>query len=205
MQVEVNEFYVYFLIDPRDNEVFYVGKGKGHRIIQHLKNHAKFQTYLDSKNTPEGKEKYKGKGYFSFGNTSMFYRMSEIEKSGKTTLTKKVIEDISEESAFVLEEILVDRFGMKAFGQGALTNLKAGGDHPYLKIQLEEGELTTIEEVRDNYAELLPVLELYPDISKSKKEVKKEIEAAQSKEYAAQSKERAAERRWLRKYGYDFD
>lgn len=31
------EFYVYQLIDPRDNKPFYVGKGKGKRMYSHLK------------------------------------------------------------------------------------------------------------------------------------------------------------------------
>ena len=30
--------YVYFLIDPRDKSVFYVGKGKGKRVKDHVKN-----------------------------------------------------------------------------------------------------------------------------------------------------------------------
>lgn len=28
-------FYVYNLIDPRDNSIFYVGKGKGNRMYKH--------------------------------------------------------------------------------------------------------------------------------------------------------------------------
>ena len=34
--IEKLGYYVYLLIDPRDNKVFYVGKGKGNRINQHL-------------------------------------------------------------------------------------------------------------------------------------------------------------------------
>src|SRR6056297_87345 len=46
-QKELNEFpsevidkigyYVYRLIDPRNGETFYVGKGKGNRVFQHMK------------------------------------------------------------------------------------------------------------------------------------------------------------------------
>lgn len=32
----MNGYYVYFLIDPRDGSTFYVGKGKGGRIRQHV-------------------------------------------------------------------------------------------------------------------------------------------------------------------------
>src|SRR5271166_5558625 len=34
-------FYTYILIDPRDDAVFYVGKGKGNRCYQHLANAGK--------------------------------------------------------------------------------------------------------------------------------------------------------------------
>ncbi len=34
--IEKLGYYVYLLIDPRDDKVFYVGKGKGNRINQHL-------------------------------------------------------------------------------------------------------------------------------------------------------------------------
>jgi hypothetical protein len=30
------QYYVYLYIDPRDNKVFYIGKGKGDRILSHL-------------------------------------------------------------------------------------------------------------------------------------------------------------------------
>lgn len=32
------QYYVYRLIDPRNGDTFYVGKGKGDRVIQHVKN-----------------------------------------------------------------------------------------------------------------------------------------------------------------------
>jgi len=34
--IEKLGYYVYILIDPRNNKIFYVGKGKGNRINQHL-------------------------------------------------------------------------------------------------------------------------------------------------------------------------
>ena len=37
----LKKFYVYVLIDPRDNEVFYVGKGTGERVLQHSLDAAK--------------------------------------------------------------------------------------------------------------------------------------------------------------------
>lgn len=34
--IEKLEFYVYFLQDPRNDEIFYVGKGKGNRVFDHM-------------------------------------------------------------------------------------------------------------------------------------------------------------------------
>ena len=34
--VEKLNYYVYALIDPRTNKVFYIGKGKGNRIYAHV-------------------------------------------------------------------------------------------------------------------------------------------------------------------------
>lgn len=33
--IEGLKCYVYVLVDPRDNRIFYVGKGTGNRIYQH--------------------------------------------------------------------------------------------------------------------------------------------------------------------------
>ena len=35
--IEQIGYYVYRLIDPRNGQTFYVGKGKGNRIFNHLK------------------------------------------------------------------------------------------------------------------------------------------------------------------------
>lgn len=35
--IESLTYYVYALVDPRDNRIFYIGKGKGNRIFQHAK------------------------------------------------------------------------------------------------------------------------------------------------------------------------
>lgn len=53
-QEVINEigFYVYRLIDPRNGNTFYVGKGKGNRVFAHMKgyvssNERKRQAYAE--------------------------------------------------------------------------------------------------------------------------------------------------------------
>ena len=42
----MNNFYIYILIDPRDNTPFYVGKGKAKRYQSHEKEYVKQLDYL---------------------------------------------------------------------------------------------------------------------------------------------------------------
>ena len=34
--IEELNYYVYCIINPRDNKIFYVGKGKGERVLNHV-------------------------------------------------------------------------------------------------------------------------------------------------------------------------
>lgn len=36
---EKHPYYVYCLVDPRNNQTFYIGKGKGNRIFAHRQAH----------------------------------------------------------------------------------------------------------------------------------------------------------------------
>ncbi|MCF6276650.1 MAG: GIY-YIG nuclease family protein [Candidatus Magasanikbacteria bacterium] len=54
LTTEKLKYYVYFLIDPKNNKVFYVGKGKGNRINHHF-----LGALDDKKNESEKIEKIK--------------------------------------------------------------------------------------------------------------------------------------------------
>ncbi|OFY96728.1 MAG: hypothetical protein A3K10_15680 [Bacteroidetes bacterium RIFCSPLOWO2_12_FULL_31_6] len=162
----MNNYYVYFLIDPRNNEVFYIGKGKKNRINNHFKELEKYEKY----NKEETNEKI-----IKFSNHAKLDIMQSIIEDGKEIIVEKVIENLSEESAFVLEEILVDRFGQKIDRKGHLTNLLRGGNVDYFDTESNPIR-TSMKVVRTDYPELLEVLKKYPNLNKTKYKKEQQIE-----------------------------
>lgn len=93
----MKNFYVYVYIDPRNDCVFYVGKGKGRRLMQHMQpNHLRNNTLKNNK-------------------------IKKLLKIGMHPIIKKVYENLSEEDAFRLEIQLINEY------QETLTNVSSGG------------------------------------------------------------------------------
>jgi hypothetical protein len=99
-----HNYYVYALIDPRDNEMFYVGKGKENRYKHHLK------TTLKANKTKK------------------HHRIDEINDDGYKVKIVKLIDYLSEVDAFKIEEIIIYNIGRKIFKEGSLLNLIRGGN-----------------------------------------------------------------------------
>lgn len=97
--IEKLGYYVYLLKDPKNNKVFYVGKGKGNRINHHLLG------AMDD-NTKE---------------TEKIKRIRDIEKSGLEV--KKIIlrHELTEPEAFAVESTMIDYLGINN-----LTNIVCG-------------------------------------------------------------------------------
>lgn len=91
-------WYVYELIDPRDNSVFYVGKGKGDRMHLHEKNAKRDRRSAKS------------------------LRIMDINGEGYSVIKRKTAEFDNEEEAY-LEEI--ERIA--EIGLANLTNVLPGG------------------------------------------------------------------------------
>ncbi len=150
----MEEYYVYALIDPFNNEIFYIGKGKGNRINCHFKELKKYIQLLEN-----GIPTRKG----NFSNSNKTERMRLIQSKGLETKADKLIENISEKAAFVLEEILVERIGRKFLESGPLLNFSPGGDWKYPKIMLKESEKIQMETVKKDFPELITVINKIPN------------------------------------------
>lgn len=97
----MNDYYIYYLIDPRTNIPFYIGKGKGVRCTVHLK---------ETQATTENYSKY------AF--------IKDIRKSGLEPLIEKILTDLPEDVAYELESELIQAFGrIKYDSNGILTNI----------------------------------------------------------------------------------
>lgn len=79
----MSDYYVYHLIDPRSGAVFYVGKGKGGRMLQH------------ERDVRAGKK---------IDNAHKYAVIQSIIDDGLSVTTIKVAKGISEQSALDLEE-----------------------------------------------------------------------------------------------------
>lgn len=94
----MTKFYVYDLIDPRNGEVFYVGKGTGNRVRQHVR----------------------GAQAGRVANIHKHRRIMEIIESGHQVTEQIVAEFDSEATAYQFERQRIDQFGDQ------LTNIANG-------------------------------------------------------------------------------
>jgi len=91
-------FYVYFLKDTRNGEFFYVGKGRGNRIFQHLM--GSFQAELANEKSD---------------------RIREIRAAGEEVEHYILRHGLTEEQAFEIEAALIDFVGLDS-----LSNVMGG-------------------------------------------------------------------------------
>lgn len=94
------DFYVYRLIDPRNGETFYVGKGQNNRVFKHVKQALKFDKDEDEL-------------------TAKYDRIQEIEKSGLDVIHIIHRHGMNEKTAFEVESALIDAYP-------GLTNIQNG-------------------------------------------------------------------------------
>ncbi|MCL3782729.1 hypothetical protein EMN47_20270 [Prolixibacteraceae bacterium JC049] len=140
----MNKFYVYSLIDPRTDSIFYIGKGKGKRMFQHLN---------------EKKDVH--------SNTEKLKIIKEISDAGYDVSFDIIADNLTEESSLFLERILIYRIGRKIFDEGDLTNIVPGGLwHKEAPLFLKKSDLPSDKIIKEKFPELINILERYPKISK---------------------------------------
>lgn len=112
----LNGFYVYALVDPRNDEIFYIGKGTGNRVFSHEAESNKTQKV----------EKLK------------IQKIQDIEKSGFSVKRIIVNWGLSEEAAFASEATLINL--TKYITDIHLTN-EVSGHHVHEALTVEDFEL----------------------------------------------------------------
>lgn len=82
-----HEYYVYALVDPRDDSTFYIGKGIGRRAYTHA---PKAKTFSGAK----------------WDNPRKVQRIQEIQASGNDVIVRIIHSGLDEREAFLLESVL---------------------------------------------------------------------------------------------------
>ena len=127
---EALRYYVYALVDPRNNKIFYIGKGKENRVFQHAKGALKdiIEDAL-SENAPNLK----------------LDTIRSIISEGKKVAYYIIRHNLEEKEAYLVESTLIDVLTFSPFNHdNQLTNLVAGHH------QWDEG-IKTIEEINVLY------------------------------------------------------
>ena len=101
---EALQYYVYLLVDPRCNKIFYVGKGKGDRVFAHVR--CTLTTEEES------------------GKLST---IRDIKKAGMEVRYYIARHGLDENEAFMVESVLIDLLTYRDFSSVAnITNIQAG-------------------------------------------------------------------------------
>jgi len=96
---ELIGFYVYFLVNPINNKIFYIGKGCGKRLFTHVSEYKRGLIY----------------------NKDKHIEIDSIIRSGNNVQTYVFESNLDESAAFYLETIFI-----RAFKKHGLTNISNG-------------------------------------------------------------------------------
>jgi hypothetical protein len=122
-------YYVYQLVDPRNNQPFYIGKGKGRRAKTHLWE------------VPETRNVYKEN------------KIAKIREEGKEPIIEYLVSDIIDEAlAYDIETTIIKKYGRKGYDKnGTLTNICEDNRPPNHKGKTYE-EIYGVERAKEQKA-----------------------------------------------------
>ncbi len=102
--IESLKYYVYALVDPRDNRIFYVGKGVGNRVYQHT------QAAIE-----EDSQSLK------------LSTIRDIKNRGLEVMYYIIRHNLTEQEAYLVESSIIDLLTYPAFNkEHILTNIVSG-------------------------------------------------------------------------------
>ena len=93
-------YYIYAYIDPRTNEVFYIGKGVGDRAWRHVRRPSYYKTR---------------KSFF-------YHKLRKMLSEGVKPTIIIIKDDLTEETAYAVEVMLIKLVGKRVDGVGPLCN-----------------------------------------------------------------------------------
>lgn len=114
-------YYVYRLIDPRNGQTFYVGKGKGNRVFQHVLGAIGYYDGVDKKEIDESNDPNK------------LRIIQEIREAGLNVIHIIQRWNLTEKEAFEVESALIDAFP-------GLANIQSGHGSEYGVCNADELE-----------------------------------------------------------------
>ena len=124
--IPLREFYVYALVDPRGDSIFYVGKGQRERVLQHAGQVVVEDTFRDRPDNEDHSNKEAAR-------TEKEKRIAEIKIAGLTVIERVLARFNTEDEAYAVESILIHWvYGRKQEG-GILTNVQAGHNHSHVR------------------------------------------------------------------------
>ena len=126
--IELLDYYVYRLIDPRNGQTFYVGKGRGNRIFSHVQNQ-----FNDSRDNEE-----------EDAISLKFRTIAEIRNSGLEVNHVIHRHGMDEKTAFEVEAALIEAYPGLANIAGGYNNMERGCAHVnelVIQYQAEEAQI----------------------------------------------------------------
>ncbi len=132
------KYYVYRLVDPRTYQTFYVGKGCGDRVFQHVRNVKALFDEIEDADTLKSQQ------------------IAEILGSGKQVITLIHRRGLTEKEAFEVEAALIDCYP-------GLTNIQRGHYHERGVISIEDLYNTLLVEEYEEPSEKYILIKTTPD------------------------------------------